>query len=116
MRSIVVKILNRVKKNKVFRWGFTTVEGGTIYRFKFPDTTSSYERMKKELTNPNNWDRYPGPHPEGRGSRNYTYVKIIPDFDCIKVHSLYFPDGTVFDSTIRDFRKITSEERAKQDG
>lgn len=98
------------KKKRIASWGYTTVEGGKITRFKFPESDTAIERMEKELTNYNNWARYPGPHPEGRGSRKYTYVKIIPGYDCVKVHSLIFPDKRVWDSTLRNFRKIRDYE------
>jgi hypothetical protein len=93
-------------KKPLVNWGFTTVEGGKITYFRFPESESAYLRMEKELQNINNWGRYPGPHPEGRGSRNYTFLKILPDFNCIKVFSVFFPDGRVWDSHMRDFRRI----------
>ncbi len=103
------------KKKELFKWGFTTREGGTIRWFKFPESESAYNRMRDELRNERNWSRYPGPHPEGgRGSRNFTYLKIIPDFDCVKIHSVFFPDGRVWDSTIRNFRKIRDYEVTKK--
>lgn len=98
------------KKKQLTNWGFTTIEGGKIIKFRFPESDSAYERVRRELSNINNWGRYPGTHPEGRGSRNYTLVKFIPDFDCIKVHSLFFPDGKVWDSTMRTFRNIRDSE------
>lgn len=98
------------RKKPIAQWGFTTVEGGKITRFRYPESDSAYERIITEMRNPNNWGRYPGPHPEGRGSRNFTFVKFLPDFNCVKVHSLFFPDGRVWDSTYRDFRKIRDNE------
>jgi len=98
------------KRRELSKWGFTTREGGQIYRFRFPTNEVAIERMKKELSNYNCWGKYPGPHPEGKGSRNYTIVKIIPDYDVIKIHSLFFPDGTVWDSTIRGYRRIKDYE------
>lgn len=92
-------------------WGYTTVEGGLIRGFKFPKSDSAYERMRAECENPNNWSKYQGPHPEGRGSRAYTVIKIIPSFDFLRIHSLFFPDGKVWDSTLRDFRNVRDYEQ-----
>lgn len=98
------------RKRPLSKWGFTTKEGGPITRFVFPESSGAYERMREHLENINNWGRYPGPHPEGRGSRNFNYMKIIPEFACIKIHSLLFPDGTVWDATMRRFRQIRDYE------
>lgn len=112
-----MKIIKRNRitpiKKRIASWGFTTVEMGKITRFEFPESDRAIERMKGELSNPNNWNKYPGPHPEGRGSRNYTYLKIIPGYDCVKIHSVIFPNGKVWDSTLRDFRKIRDYETNK---
>lgn len=98
------------KKESLARWSFSTKEGGKRTKFVFPNSDNAYKRMEQELKRPSNWGKYPGPHPEGAGSRNFTFVKVMPEFDCVKVHSLFFPDGRVWDSTIRDFRKIRDYE------
>lgn len=98
------------KKKPIRNWGYSKVNGGDIYKFSFPETEGAIERMRQEVDNINRWERYPGPNPHGRGDRNYTIIRIIPNFDILKVHSLYFPDGTVWDSSIRDFRPIRDYE------
>lgn len=98
------------KRKKRPNWSYNTIQGGKRTNFKFPESDSAIGRMKDHLTNYNRWKRYPGPHPEGRGSRAYTIVTLIPAHDIIKVHSLFFPNGVVWDSTIRDFRKIRDYE------
>lgn len=111
----MVKLVNdnkrTPKKKELMDWGFTTVEGGLIQGFKFPKSKSAYERMVDEVTNPNNWSKYEGPHPEGRGSRSYTTITIIPGFDFLRVHALFFPDGKVWDSKLRDFRNVRDYEQ-----
>ena len=112
----MVKIVdkNKVvpKKKPIASWAYTTKEGGTIQKFRFPESDSAYQRMKRELENVHHWRKYPGPHPEGgSGSRNYTIVTLIPGLNIVKVHSLFFPDGKVWDSTMRDFRKIRDYEQ-----
>jgi hypothetical protein len=100
------------KKEEIFHWGFTTREGGVIRRFKFPKSDSAIERMRQYVENERNWDRYPGPHPEG-GNRNFIHMRIIPDYDHIRIHSLFFPDGKVWDSTLRKFRQTRDYEIKK---
>lgn len=97
------------RKKLLRRWGFTTREGGTIVRFEYPDSDSAYKRMHQHLADRENWGRYEGPHPEG-GARSYTSVRLIPGYDVVRVHSMFFPDGRVWDSTFRNFRKIRDYE------
>lgn len=102
------------KKKPLVNWGFTTREDGPITKFRFPESESAFKRMERELENINKWGKYPGPHPENMGgSRAYTIVTIIPDYDIIKIHCLYFPDGKVWDSSLRDYRPIRDYERKK---
>lgn len=104
--KVITANLVAPKKKAITPWGYTTREGGKITHFKFPESSSAVKRMEDEVTNINHWDKYPGRHPEGRYSRQYTIVTLIPGIDIIKIHSLYFPEGKVWDSTLRDFRKI----------
>lgn len=107
---------NRVapKKKPITPWGYTTHEGGKIIHFKFPESQSAIKRMKESVSNINNWGKYPGRHPEGRYSRQYTILKLVPGIDFIKVHSVFFPDGKVWDSTLREIRKIRDIELPKE--
>lgn len=99
------------KKKPLRKWGYTQVEGGMIHKFSFPESESAIKRMEEELTDQRHWDKYPGPNPHGRGSRNYTKIGIIPNFSCLRVHSVFFPNGFVWDSTLRDFRPIRDYEK-----
>jgi hypothetical protein len=99
------------KKKPLRKWGYSRVNGGEIYKFNFPESESAIKRMEEECTNNNKWNRYPGPNPHGRGDRNYTIITIIPNYECLKVHSVYFPNGMVWDSSIRDFRPIRDYEK-----
>ncbi len=98
------------KKVRMASWAFTVHEGGRLEKFIFPESVNAYDRMRKLLTNRDNWGRYEGPNPYGPGSRSYTRVIILPEFGEVKVHSLFFPDGTVWDSTLRSFRNIRDYE------
>lgn len=100
------------KKRELSPWAFSTRQEGELHRFKFPNTESAIERMKEHLNNQNRWKRYPGPHPENfGGSRMYTLCTIIPEYDILKIFCLYFPDGTVWDSSLRSFRQIKDYEQ-----
>lgn len=94
------------KKRPIMKWSYTTREGGKKTFFKFPESESAENRMLKEVQNHNNWKRYPGVHPEGKYAREYTILTLIPGKDIVKIHSLFFPSGIVWDSTIRQVRKV----------
>jgi len=99
------------KKIPIRPWGYTRREGGDIYRFSFPDSQSAMDRMETEVTNPLRWNTYPGPNPEGGMSRHYTIIRIVPELPMMKAFAVYFPDGRVWDSHLRDFRKIRDYEQ-----
>lgn len=94
---------NKPKQEEENKWAYTTREGGLWKSFDYPVSESAIKRIENELLKELNWGRYKGSHPEG-GDRNYTMVRTIPPFSYIRIHSLKFPDGRIWDSSIRTFR------------
>lgn len=93
---------NKPKEVPQRKWAYTTKEGGAWRYFEYPSSNSGIIRMENEVTNIMNWGRYQGRHPEG-GDRNFTTIRTIPPFSFMRIHSLKFPDGRVWDSTLRTF-------------
>ena len=83
-------------------FAYTNEEGGTVYTFECPwDNVEAYSlALQQELQQSKQWIRNKSAMP---GRRDMTKLGLLPGDGVMRVHSVFFPDGRIWDSSLRDF-------------
>ena len=101
------EVIDTRPKKRLPAWGYTIKDGGHIYPVKLPVNQDQMDIVEHQVQNPRFWGKY-HVHPLG-GNRHYTQLVCFPPFEPIRVFSVVFPNGKIWNSGMRKFTNLPEE-------